>query len=85
MSYQGTKINPSQFHRSQLKFYMFLIPLSILMLLPILFILNHAFKPQSELFAYPPAFFVRNATMDNFSELFFNHGIFKYSVFKIFT
>ncbi|MFA7417586.1 MAG: carbohydrate ABC transporter permease [Acholeplasma sp.] len=74
MSYQGTKINPSQFHRSQLKFYMFLIPLSILMLLPILFILNHAFKPQSELFAYPPAFFVRNATMDNFSELFLIMG-----------
>ncbi len=70
MSYQGTKINPTQFHRSQLKFYLFLVPLSILMLLPILFIMNHAFKPQSELFAYPPAFFVRNATTDNFTELF---------------
>jgi multiple sugar transport system permease protein len=39
------------------------------MILPILFIFNHAFKPQSELFAYPPAFFVNNPTLDNFIEL----------------
>jgi multiple sugar transport system permease protein len=41
----------------------------MLMILPILFIINHAFKPQSELFAYPPTFFVRNPTLDNFIEL----------------
>lgn len=68
-SFQGTKINPSRFHRSQLPFFAFLIPYSMLMLLPILFILNHAFKPRSELFAYPPRFFVRNPTLDNFNEL----------------
>ncbi|MFA5693259.1 MAG: carbohydrate ABC transporter permease [Acholeplasmataceae bacterium] len=68
-SYQGTKINPNEFHPSQLKFYLFIIPLSILMLLPIFFIFNHAFKPQSELFAYPPKFFVKNPTFDNFIEL----------------
>jgi multiple sugar transport system permease protein len=68
-SFQGTKINPSRFHPSQTKFYMFLIPFSMLMLLPIIFILNHAFKPQSELFAYPPRFFVRRPTLDNFIEL----------------
>lgn len=68
-SFQGTRINPTSFHRSQLMFYAFLIPLAILMLLPILFIFNHAFKPISELFAYPPRFFVRNATLDNFTEL----------------
>jgi ABC-type glycerol-3-phosphate transport system permease component len=39
------------------------------MLLPIIFIVNHAFKPQSELFAYPPKFFVRRPTFDNFVEL----------------
>jgi multiple sugar transport system permease protein len=39
------------------------------MILPILFIINHAFKPRSELFAYPPRFFVRNPTFDNFNEL----------------
>jgi len=68
-SFQGTKINPSRFHKSQIPFFSFLIPFSVLMLLPILFIINHAFKPQSELFAYPPRFFVRKPTTDNFLEL----------------
>lgn len=68
-SFQGTKINPTRLHRSQLPFFLFLIPFSVLMLLPILFIINHAFKPRSELFAYPPRFFVINPTFDNFNEL----------------
>jgi multiple sugar transport system permease protein len=68
-SFQGTKINPTRLHRSQLPFFLFLIPFSTLMILPILFIINHAFKPRSELFAYPPRFFVRNPTFDNFNEL----------------
>lgn len=70
MSFQSTKINPSGFHKSQIKFYLFLIPFSLLMLLPILFIVNHAFKPQTELFEYPPKFFVRRPTFNNFSEFF---------------
>lgn len=69
-SFQGTKINPSRFHKSQIKFYLVLIPFSILMLLPILFIFNQAFKPQTELFEYPPKFFVRKPTLNNFSEFF---------------
>jgi len=69
-SFQGSKMNPSRFHKSQIKFFLFLIPFSILMLLPILFIFNQAFKPQSELFEYPPKFFVRKPTLDNFREFF---------------
>jgi len=68
-SFQGTKINPTRFNKSQLPFYAFLVPFSMLMLLPIIFIVNHAFKPQSELFAYPPKFFVTRPTFDNFTEL----------------
>lgn len=68
-SFQGTKINPTRLHKSQLPFFMFLVPFSTLMILPILFIINHAFKPRSELFAYPPRFFVRNPVFDNFNEL----------------
>ena len=68
-NFQGMKINPSRFHRSQLIFYILLVPFSILMLLPIVFIFNHAFKPIGELFAYPPRFFVRQPTFDNFIEL----------------
>lgn len=70
MSYQGTKMNPTRFHKSQLKFYAILIPLAIFMLLPILFIFSHAFKPLDELFAYPPRFFVQKPTLDNFRQLF---------------
>lgn len=70
MSYQGTKINPTRYHRSQLKFYAILVPLSVFMLLPIVFIIFHAFKPLDELFAYPPRFYVINPTVDNFNQLF---------------
>ncbi len=69
-SFQGSKINPSRFSKSQLPFFFILIPFSMLMIFPILFIFNHAFKPRSELFAYPPRFFVRRPTFDNFSRLF---------------
>jgi len=71
MSYQGTKVNPSKFHRSQLKFYAILIPLAFFMLLPIIFIISHAFKPIDELFAFPPRFLVQKPTFDNFRDLFF--------------
>jgi len=69
-SFQGTKINPTRFHRSQMPFFLILVPFSLLMLFPILFVFNQAFKPQSELFAYPPRFFVIHPTLDNFTELF---------------
>ncbi len=65
----GTQINPDRLHKGQLPFFIILIAFSILMILPMLFIINHAFKPQSELFAYPPTFFVRNPTFDNFLNL----------------
>ena len=66
MSYHGTKIDPNRFHKSQLKFYIILIPLAIFMMLPIIFLLFHAFKPIDELFAYPPRFLVNRPTFDNF-------------------
>jgi len=69
MKYQGTKINPSRFDRSQIKFFVILTILSIFMILPILYIISTAFKPLDELFAYPPRFFVRRPTLDNFRKL----------------
>lgn len=63
-------INPQGFHVSQLKFYALLLPLAVLMLLPIVFIFSHAFKPPDELFAYPPRFFVAHPTFKNFQDLF---------------
>ena len=70
MSFQGTKINPTKYDKSQMKFFIVLVPLAIIMSLPILYIVATAFKPFEELFAYPPRFFVLRPSLDNFRELF---------------
>lgn len=69
-SFSGTKINPSKLHISQWKFFIILIPVAIFMVLPIVYIINHAFKPVEELFLWPPRFVVKNPTVSNFVELF---------------
>lgn len=67
---RNSGMNPSGFHPSQIKFYVILLPLAFLMVLPIVFIFSHAFKPPDELFAYPPRFLVVNPTLRNFTDLF---------------
>lgn len=69
MAYKGKRINPQKFERSQLKIIAIILPLVIFMAMPIVFIINHAFKPMEELFAFPPTFFVNNPTLDNFVKL----------------
>ena len=69
MAYRGRHINPRRFERGQIKILLILLPLALFMALPIVFIINHAFKPMEELFAFPPTFFVRNPTLDNFTKL----------------
>ncbi len=66
---KGKKINPKKFEPGQLKIILILLPLVIFMGMPIIFIINHAFKPMEELFAFPPTFFVKSPVMDNFSKL----------------
>ena len=61
--------NPDRFHLNQLPMYLVLVPLALFMALPIVFIVNHAFKPIEELFAFPPKFFVENPVLDNFTKL----------------
>jgi len=68
--YQSNKINPQSFGLSQIKFYVILIPLALLLLLPIIFIFTTAFKPADELFVFPPRLWVINPTWDNFARLF---------------
>jgi multiple sugar transport system permease protein len=65
-SFQGTKINPKKFDISQLKFYMVIVPVAIFMTLPIIYIINQAFKPLDEIFRFPPTFIVRRPTLQNF-------------------
>lgn len=67
-------MNPQGFHVSQIKFYVILLPLIFLMILPIVYIFSTAFKPPDELFAYPPRFLVINPTFKNFSDLFSRFG-----------
>ena len=69
-SFQGKKINPKHFHISQLKFYIILLPFAVFMVLPIIYIFTTAFKPADELFKFPPSFFVKNPTWDNYKALF---------------
>ncbi len=66
----GSRINPKRFSVGQLKFYIILLPLAIFMIIPVVFVINQAFKPLGELFAFPPTIFVRNPTLDNFKDLF---------------
>ena len=42
----------------------------LFMAFPIVMIVNNALKPLDELFQYPPKIFVRNPTLENFSDLF---------------
>ena len=63
-------MNPARFERGQLKIYLYMIPICIIMALPILFIVMDAFKPIDELFAYPPRMYVKNPTLQNFFDLF---------------
>ncbi|MBO5228199.1 MAG: carbohydrate ABC transporter permease [Lachnospiraceae bacterium] len=69
MAYKGKRINPQKFERSQLKIILIILPLVIFMAMPLIYIINHAFKPMEELFAFPPTFFVKNPTFENFTKL----------------
>ena len=40
------------------------------MAIPLIYVINNAFKPLDELFIFPPTLFVRNATLENFANLF---------------
>lgn len=68
--FQATKINPKRFHPSQIRYLLFITPIALFMILPLIYIFNHAFKPLEELFYYPPRFFVVQPTLANFVRLF---------------
>ena len=50
--------------------FMFLVMMGVFMALPLVYSVVQAFKPINELFAYPPKFFVKNPTLDNFYQVF---------------
>ena len=50
-------------------FYLIMIALALFFLLPLIYMVCTAFKPLDELFLFPPTFFVRHPTMQNFTDL----------------
>jgi len=49
--------------------YIIMVALVAFTSLPIIYLVVTAFKPIDELFIYPPRFFVKNPTLENFSDL----------------
>ena len=47
-----------------------MIVCGLFMVLPLVMIVNNCLKPLDELYQYPPRIFVRNPTLENFSDLF---------------
>ncbi|MDR0553592.1 MAG: carbohydrate ABC transporter permease [Treponema sp.] len=68
-AFSRTQMNPAAFDKSQVKFYAMLAPVVLFMVFPIIYIFSTAFKPMDELFLFPPRFFVRHPTLDNFRRL----------------
>lgn len=68
--YSAVKTAPEKFRLDQLGTYLVLLPVIVIMLLPVVYIVFHAFKPIDELFAFPPKFITLRPTMDNFKRLF---------------
>lgn len=54
--------------------YLFMSLLVAFMALPLVYIVNSAFKPLDELFIFPPKFLVENPTLQNFTALFSTLG-----------
>ncbi len=67
---KGKRVNPRFFSVDQIKFYLILIPIAVLMILPVVYMANEAFKPLGELYAFPPTLIVKEPTLNNFKKLF---------------
>ncbi|MBD5102034.1 MAG: carbohydrate ABC transporter permease, partial [Subdoligranulum sp.] len=64
------KTAPEKFKPDQIVTYLVLLPVVLAMLVPIVYIVFHAFKPIDELFDFPPKFITLRPTLDNFRILF---------------
>ncbi len=50
--------------------YLLLMAYGLFMALPLIYAVLQAFKPYNELFIFPPRFFVKEPTIENFTQLF---------------
>ena len=67
---RGTKRLTYRSVRGNIGVFIFLLIISAFMILPMLYAVLQSLKPLDEIFAYPPRFFVRNPTLNNYSQLF---------------
>lgn len=71
----GARNNPKYFTKDQIILYVIIIPIAAFMILPIIYLFVSAFKPLDELLEFPPKFFVKNPTFQNFRDLFTRSGV----------
>ncbi len=64
----GTMLSRSHFGNFVL--FLFLLFIAFFMFIPLFYAIVQAFKPMEEVFAFPPKFFVRNPTLNNFISVF---------------
>lgn len=63
------KVKLSRSLGGTLSIFLFLIIVGAFMALPLVYSIIQSFKPLEEIFAYPPRFFVRNPTFDNYRQV----------------
>jgi ABC-type glycerol-3-phosphate transport system permease component len=70
----GFSINKPRLSTGWLFLYLFMGFLVAFCALPLIFVVSTAFKPLDELFLFPPTYFVRKPTLDNFTNLVISLG-----------
>lgn len=64
------KVLLSRSRGGNIAIFLFLVLICAFMILPLLYAVLQSLKPFDELFAYPPRFFVKKPTFDNFRQMF---------------
>jgi len=64
----GRRLNRS--YGGDMFIYSILTVFGLFFVFPLVFSINHAFKPLNEIFLFPPNIFVRRPTLNNFQDLF---------------
>lgn len=60
---------PNRSRGGDLGIYIMLILFGIFFIMPLVYTVSNAFKPLDEIYLYPPRFFVKNPTFNNFQDL----------------
>ena len=63
------KRKPNRSRGGDLGIYIMLILFGLFFVLPLVYAISTAFKPLDEIYLYPPRFFVKNPTFNNFQDL----------------